>query len=104
MATQLGGDLVGRLACPARQHHLGVKFPISGCMMAPGQLAHHAFLLLILRLSRFHLFGHLCVPPLVFFSSLILSPMRNAALLLRSLKTIRKETAIAAMILGRTAP
>jgi hypothetical protein len=79
MAAQFGGDLVGCLACPAQQHHLGVKFPISGRVMALGQLVHHAFFLLILRCSRFHLLGHLCAPPFVFFSSLILSPMRNAA-------------------------
>src|SRR5438105_4961812 len=45
MAAQLGGDLIGRLASPAREHHLGVKFPISGRVMALGQLAHHAFFL-----------------------------------------------------------
>src|SRR5260370_27537642 len=34
----------------------------------------------------------------------MIAPMRNAALVLRSLKTIRKEAAIVAMILGRSAP
>src|SRR5258708_2786793 len=95
MAAELGGDLVGGLAYPAREHHLGVKFPINGRMMALGQLAHHAFFLLILRRVRFHLLGHLCAPSVVSFSSRILSPMRNAALVPRSLnppvtKTQRK--------------
>jgi len=72
MAAQLGGDLIGRLASPAREHHLGVKFPISGRVMALGQLAHHAFFLHILRRSRFHMLGHLCAPflshsPLLFY-------------------------------------
>jgi hypothetical protein len=35
--------------------------------------------LLILRLSRFHLLGHLCAPPLASFPLYSLSPMRNAA-------------------------
>ena len=69
-----------RFASPAQQHHLGVNFPISRRVMAPGQFAYLSFFLRILRRSRFHLLGHLCVPPWVFFSSLILSPMRNAAL------------------------
>jgi hypothetical protein len=59
MATQFGGDLVGRLASPAQTYHLGVKFPISGSVMAPGQPAHQAFFLRILRRSRLHLLGHL---------------------------------------------
>src|SRR5947208_4676029 len=62
LPAQLGGDLIGRLASPAREHHLGVKFPISGRVMALGQLAHHAFFLHILRRSRFHMLGHLCAP------------------------------------------
>src|SRR5258708_424878 len=70
MATQFGSDLVGRLASPAQKYHLGVKFPISGRVMALGQLAHQAFFLLILRRSRFHLLGHLSVPPVGLFSSL----------------------------------
>src|SRR6266699_1020918 len=52
MAIQLSGDLVGRFACPTLDHHLGVKFPISRRVMAPSQLAHQAFLLLILCRSR----------------------------------------------------
>src|SRR6266702_2215810 len=42
MAVQLGRDLIGRFA----------------------QSAHHAFFLLILRCSRFHLLGHFLLPPL----------------------------------------
>src|SRR6266851_6937811 len=77
MATQFGGDLVGRLADPAQKDHLGVTFPISGRVMAPGQLAHQAFFLLILRRSRFHLLGHLSVPPFGLFSSLYFSTIEE---------------------------
>src|SRR2546425_838025 len=80
MATQLSRDLVGRLASPACEHHLGMKFPISGRVVAPGQLAHQAFFLRILRCSRFYMLGHLCAPCLVSLSSRILSPMRNTVL------------------------
>src|SRR5258708_25114679 len=73
MATQLGGDLVGRLACPAQQHHLGVTFPISGRVMASSQPTHLALFLRIFRRSRFHLLGHLSAPLFGWFSSLYFS-------------------------------
>jgi hypothetical protein len=59
-----------RLACPAQKDHLGVTFPLKGSMMAPGQPAHQAFFLRLLRPSRLHLLGHLSAPPFGFFSSL----------------------------------
>jgi hypothetical protein len=80
MAIQRGGDLIGRLACPALGDYLGMKLPIGGRVMAPGQFANLAFFLLILRCSGLHVFGHgsalshseTLPPP-------ILIPMRNAA-------------------------
>ena len=54
MTIQLACDLIGRLACPTLDDHLGVKLPIGGCMMAAGQFAHLTFFLLILRHSGFH--------------------------------------------------
>jgi hypothetical protein len=55
MAVQFGCDLVRRFAIPAQEDYLRMKFPISGCMMASGQLAHLVFFLRILCRSRFHL-------------------------------------------------
>src|SRR5436190_18993595 len=81
MAIHFSGDLVGRLADPAQQHHLCVVFPIGRRVMAPGQFAHLALFLLILRCSRFDLLGHLCAPPSSDHLPSILSPMRNAAVL-----------------------
>src|SRR5262245_44787960 len=86
IATQLGCNLVGRLADPAQQHHLRVEFPIGRRVMAPSQLTHLAFFLRILRRSRFHLLGHLCAPPSSDHLPSILSPLRNAAL--RSVKSL----------------
>jgi hypothetical protein len=63
MATQLGRNLVGCLACSAFDHHLGMELPISGRMVAPGQFAHRSFFLFILRCSRFDMLGHLFAPP-----------------------------------------
>src|SRR5690348_127512 len=63
MAVQFSGDLIGRFPRPAQQHHLRMHFPISGCVMAPSQFTYLALLLRILRRSRFHLLGHLDIPP-----------------------------------------
>jgi hypothetical protein len=63
MATQLGRNLVGRLAGPALDHHPGMELPISRRMMARGQFAHRSFFLLLLRCSRFDMLGHLFAPP-----------------------------------------
>src|SRR6266568_4694950 len=77
MAIQLGRDLVGRLACPAQEHHLGVTFPISGRVMASSQPTHLALFLRILRRSRFHLLGHLSAPLFGWFSSLYFSTIEE---------------------------
>ena len=79
MTTQFGSDLVGCFARPTLQRHLRMEFPISWCVMTPGQLAHLAFFLRISCRSRFHLLRHLAVPPCSLFS-LILSSTRNAAI------------------------
>src|SRR5713226_3107102 len=63
-----------RLACPTLDHHLGVKLPIGGGMMAPGQFADLAFFLFILRRSGFHMLGHGFAPSSVTYSSYIKSP------------------------------
>src|SRR5260370_41321529 len=95
MVAQLSSYLVGRFASPAQKYHLGVKFPIGGSVMAPGQPAHQAFFLRILRRSRFHLFGHLSVPPFGFFSSLyfITNEERSTSgtLLIRACRTLEPD-------------
>jgi hypothetical protein len=80
MTIQFGCDLLGRLACPALEHHLGMKFPIGWRMVALRQFADLALFLLILRRSGLHMLGHCSVPFSVTFSSHRVSPMRNAAL------------------------
>ncbi len=83
MAIELGRDLVGCFASPALDDHLRVAFPIGQRVMAPGQFAHLALFLLILRCSRFDVLGHLCAPPSSDHLPSLLSPMRNAAVILR---------------------
>jgi len=82
MTLQFDGDLLGSLACPALDHHLGMELPIGWRMMAPGQFAELAFFLFILRHSRLYVFGHCSAPSLMTFSSLMVSPLRNAAVMM----------------------
>src|SRR6266851_3914396 len=62
MAVQLGRNLIRHFPYPTQKHHLGKPFPIRRGVVAVCQFPHHAFFLLILRCSRFHVLGHLLAP------------------------------------------
>ena len=80
MTLQLDRDLIGRLACPALDHQLGMNPPIGWRMMARGQFAYLALLLFILRPSCLYALGHCPAPSSGTFSSHRVSPLRNGAL------------------------
>src|SRR2546423_2203833 len=82
---------IRRLSCPTLDDHLGMKLPIGWRVMALGQFTDLAFFLLVLRCSCLHMFGHGSIPFSVTFSSPMVSPLRNAAVLLRSSLGLKKR-------------
>jgi hypothetical protein len=68
-AVQLSRDLLGYLAGPTLQRHLGMNLPIGWGMIAPGQFADLALFLFILCCSGLYALGHGFAP------SLVISPL-----------------------------
>jgi hypothetical protein len=69
MTLQLGGNLVGGLACPTLDDHPGMKLPIGWCMMASGQFAYLVLFRLVWRRSGRYSLRHGCTPSsMTFFS------------------------------------
>jgi hypothetical protein len=92
MTLELGGNLVGGLACPAFDNHPSMELPIGWRMMASGQFAYLVLLLFILRRSCLYTLRHGSSPSPVTFSSFMIPPLRNRAI--AEVATIREAAVV----------